>query len=90
MKRLWQGHSLVIILIVIGCCWLVAGTWATWVEFSTNEGLGMEGMAHFWSREFFAFWFMQLAMNYVPELMGATTVVLLHAKFRDRFEEKKP
>lgn len=67
----------------------MAGTWATWTEFCTNEAAGLEDHAPFWSIRFGAYWFMQLAMNYVPELMGATTIVLLHAKFRDRFEERK-
>jgi hypothetical protein len=89
VRDFWRGHSLLIILAVIGMGWLIAGTWASWVEFHTNETAGFDNHAPFFSIRFFSFWFMQLAMNYVPELMGTTTIVLLHAKFRDRFEEKK-
>ena len=79
--RAWAGrHSLSLALVVTSVVLLAAGTWATWTEFATNEGLGMEGQAVFWSREFFAYWSMQLAMNLVPELLGALFLVLATKK----------
>jgi hypothetical protein len=88
MRKAWSQHSLTIILFALLVVVVAFGTWATWVEFSTNEGLGMEGKAVFWSWEFLAFWSMQLLMNYAPGLMGAITLIFLSAKLSERFRRE--
>lgn len=90
MRRVWREHSLSIILAVILVAWLAAGTWATWTEWRTNESAGAEDHVGFWTWTFAAYWFMQLAMNYVPEVMGLLTAVLLTKRFRERFSAEAP
>ena len=88
MKKFWREHSLLVILTLLLIAVLILGTWATWHEFATNEGIGMEHHAHFWSSEFLAYWAMQLMMNYAPEIMGTMTIIVLAAKFREKFDIK--
>jgi hypothetical protein len=85
MRRFWREHSLTIVLGVVLVAWLAAGTWATWTEFRTNETAGLEQHAPFRSRRFAAYYLMQLAMNFVPEVMGLLLIVLLTKWFRERF-----
>lgn len=88
MRRAWREHSLAVTLALVTLVCIVAGTVATWHEFATNEGIGMDGKAEFWSSEFLAYWSMQLMMNYVPELLGLLTFLILAAQFHDRWQRE--
>lgn len=87
MRRVWREHQIICILLLVLLAALSIGTLATWHEFRTNEGIGMEGVAEFWSWEFAAYWTMQLAMNFAPELLGFVAIVVLKEKFWDSFVE---
>lgn len=85
MKRIWKDHSLTIIIAIMAVATLAAGVWSTWVEFEHNEQGYPEGNHAFWSQTFAAYFFMQVWMNFLPELMGLLTIVLLTKRFRERF-----
>lgn len=83
MKKFWDEHSLTIIIAVMAVATLALGTWSTWTEFRHNE---QAGTAHgFFSVTFAAYFGMQVFMNFLPELMGLLTIVLLTKRFRERF-----
>lgn len=86
MRRFWRDHQLLIILTIALVAVLIVGTWATYFEYSHNEQGYPEGHHAFWSLSFAAYWTMQLLMNYAPELMGTITVVVLAAKFYEKFK----
>jgi hypothetical protein len=88
MRKL-RDHQLLVLLALL--CLLVgaATVWATWIEFDTNEGLGMEGDAEFWSREFFTYCFMQLGWNTLAEWVGFIFILIAAAKLREVFEQEK-
>jgi hypothetical protein len=85
MRRFWDEHSLTIIIAVMAVATLAAGVWATWVEYVHNEQGTADGHHVFWSTTFAAYFGMQVFMNFLPELMGLLTIVLLTKRFRERF-----
>jgi hypothetical protein len=84
-KKWWHDHSLTILLVICALLTLIAGLWSTWVEYAHNEQGFPEGHHAFWSLTFAAYFVMQITMNYLPELMGLITVVLLTKWFREKF-----
>jgi hypothetical protein len=85
MRRFWDEHSLTIIIALMAVATLAAGVWATWVEYVHNEQGTAGGHHVFWSTTFAAYFGMQVFMNFLPELMGLLTIVLLTKRFRERF-----
>jgi hypothetical protein len=85
MRKVWQDHSLTIILAALALVVCAAGVWATWFEFVHNEQGSPDGHHVFWSATFMAYFWMQVWMNFLPELMGLLTIVLLTKRFRERF-----
>lgn len=89
MRQKLHDHQLIVLLVAL-CLVVGAGTiWATWHEFATNEGLGMEGDAEFWSTEFLAYCAMQLGWNTLAEWVGFIFILVAAAKFREIFEQEK-
>lgn len=88
MTRLWREHQLLLILLTMLLVTLALGTWATYFEYVHNEQGFPEGHHAFWTDDFLAYWSMSLLMNYAPELMGTITIILLAAKFSEKFGVK--
>ena len=86
--KLIREHQLLLIMLALLIATLVLGTWATYFEYVHNEQGNPEGHHAFWSQAFLAYWSMQLLMNYAPELMGTITIIVLAAKFREKFGVK--
>lgn len=68
-------HSLTIVLLAILLVTLLGSTWFTWVEFTSNEQAGVH--SHHPTHIFWAYAAMQIGLNYVAEIMGIVTAVLL-------------
>jgi uncharacterized membrane protein HdeD (DUF308 family) len=83
MRKIWKDHSLTILLVLFALLTLAAGVWSTWTEFRHNEQAGLNHT--FWSVTFMAYFGMQVFMNFLPELMGLITIVLLTKRFREKF-----
>jgi hypothetical protein len=83
MRAFWRQHSLTIILILLAVVVTAISTWASWHEFVHNEQAGKD--AHFFGPTFAAYWVMQVGLNYLAELLGLITIVLLTKHFRERF-----
>jgi uncharacterized membrane protein len=85
MRRFWDEHSLTIIIALMALATLAAGVWSTWQEYLHNEQGTAGGHHEFWSLTFGVYFGMQVFMNFLPELMGLLTIVLLTKRFRERF-----
>jgi hypothetical protein len=85
MRAFWKEHSLTIILLVFALLTLAAGVYTTWTEYLHNEQGTAGGHHEFWSVTFMAYFWMQVWMNFLPELMGLITIVLLTKRFREKF-----
>jgi uncharacterized membrane protein len=89
MRRFWDEHSLTIIIAIMAVATLAAGVWATWVEYVHNEQGTAGGHHVFWSTTFAAYFGMQVFMNFLPELMGLLTIVLLTKRARAARDDRK-
>lgn len=89
MRKFVREHQLLVILVAIVLVAGVTGTWATWYEYSHNQKGYPEDKHEFLSWTFFSYWYMQLILNYIPEILGTITVVVFAAKFREKFQVKE-
>lgn len=83
MRRFWRHHSLTIVTVAALLVTLAWGTWCTWHEWVSNETAGIKHPV-FWDHRFWAYWQMQIAMNFAPELMGAIWLILATKRLHER------
>lgn len=83
MRRWWHAHSLTAILLVLAAVMVPVSAWTSWQEFTTNEQAGKGAV--FFGREFLVFYAMSITTNFLSDVLGLLTIVLLTKWFRERF-----